>query len=71
MKKIGMIGGVSWESTAVYYRLINEAVRKMHGGLTSAQLFIHSLNYQESDACSSPIYDTTILHADLAASLLM
>jgi aspartate racemase len=47
MKKIGMIGGVSWESTAVYYKLINEAVRDKLGGLTSAQLLIHSLNYQE------------------------
>lgn len=47
MKKIGMIGGVSWESTAVYYKLINEAIRDKVGGLTSAQLLIHSLNYQE------------------------
>lgn len=42
-----MIGGVSWESTAVYYKLINEAIRDKLGGLTSAQLLIHSLNYQE------------------------
>lgn len=42
-----MIGGVSWESTAVYYKLINEAIRDKFGGLTSAQLVIHSLNYQE------------------------
>jgi aspartate racemase len=41
MKKIGMIGGVSWESTAVYYKLINEAIRDKFGGLTSAQLLIH------------------------------
>lgn len=47
MKKIGMIGGVSWESTAVYYKLINEVIRDKLGGLTSAQLLIHSLNYQE------------------------
>lgn len=38
MKKIGMIGGVSWESTAVYYKLMNEAIRDKLGGLTSAQL---------------------------------
>ena len=42
-----MIGGVSWESTVVYYKLINEAVRNKLGGLSSAQLLIHSLNYQE------------------------
>jgi len=47
MKLIGMIGGVSWESTAQYYRLINEAVRKRLGGLNSARILIHSLNYEE------------------------
>jgi len=46
MKKlIGMIGGVSWESTALYYKLINEAVREKFGGLNSAKVLIYSLNY--------------------------
>lgn len=47
MKIIGMIGGVSWESTALYYQLINELVRHELGGLNSAKLLISSLNYQE------------------------
>lgn len=42
-----MIGGVSWESTALYYKLINEAFRNHFGDLTSAKLIISSLNYQE------------------------
>lgn len=42
-----MIGGVSWESTALYYKLINESVRHKLGGLNSARLLINSMNYQE------------------------
>jgi aspartate racemase len=45
-KLIGMIGGVSWESTVLYYKMINQAVRAAHGGLSSARLLIHSLNYE-------------------------
>ena len=37
MKTIGMIGGMSWESTLVYYRIINETVRVRLGGLHSAK----------------------------------
>lgn len=44
-KTIGLIGGVSWESTALYYQLINQAVREKFGGLNSAKLIINSLNY--------------------------
>jgi aspartate racemase len=44
-KLIGMIGGVSWESTVLYYQLINQAVRDRFGGLNSARLLISSLNY--------------------------
>jgi aspartate racemase len=44
-KLIGMIGGVSWESTVLYYKLINQAVRERLGGLNSAKLLIYSLNY--------------------------
>ncbi len=42
-----MIGGVSWESTALYYQVINESVRHQLGGLNSARLLISSMNYQE------------------------
>lgn len=45
MKTIGLIGGMSWESTAVYYRLINEAVRRERGGLASAEIALRSLDF--------------------------
>jgi aspartate racemase len=44
-KVIGIIGGVSWESTVLYYQLINQAVRDRFGGLNSARLLISNLNY--------------------------
>ncbi|WP_440411013.1 aspartate/glutamate racemase family protein [Neorhizobium petrolearium] len=47
MRKIGLIGGMSFESTAVYYRLINEMVRDRLGGLASADLLLHSVNFAE------------------------
>lgn len=46
MKTIGLIGGMSFESTAVYYRLINEAVQQRLGALHSAEILLHSLNFQ-------------------------
>ena len=45
MKTIGLIGGMSWESTASYYRLINEAVQARLGGLHSAPLLLHSVDF--------------------------
>lgn len=45
MKTIGLIGGMSWESTATYYRYINEAVRHQVGGLASAELILNSLDF--------------------------
>ena len=50
MKTIGLIGGMSWESTVVYYRLINEAIREELGGLHSAKLILHSVDFQEIEA---------------------
>ncbi|MES2459291.1 MAG: aspartate/glutamate racemase family protein [Armatimonadota bacterium] len=47
MKTIGLIGGLSWESTAVYYKLINEQVRAHRGGLSSASLVLHSFDFAE------------------------
>lgn len=46
MKTIGLIGGMSWESTAVYYRMINEMMRERLGGLHSAQVLVHSLDFE-------------------------
>ncbi|MDE1893945.1 MAG: aspartate/glutamate racemase family protein [Pseudomonadota bacterium] len=45
MKTIGLIGGMSWESTASYYRLINQAVQARLGGLHSASLLLHSVDF--------------------------
>ena len=47
MTTIGLIGGMSWESTAVYYRLLNEGVRVRQGGLHSADILLHSLDFSE------------------------
>ena len=47
MKTIGLLGGMSWESTAIYYRLLNEIVRDRLGGLHSAQLLLHSFDFAE------------------------
>ena len=46
MRKIGMLGGMSWESTAVYYRLINEAVRGRCGDLASADIVMRSFDFR-------------------------
>ena len=45
MKTIGLIGGMSWVSTADYYRYINEMVQKRLGGVSSAEILLHSLNF--------------------------
>ena len=50
MKTIGLLGGMSWESTAHYYRLINEATRKSLGGLHSAPIAMFSVDFQEIEA---------------------
>lgn len=47
MKTLGLIGGMSWESTAIYYRLLNEIVRERLGGLHSAKLLLHSFDFAE------------------------
>ncbi|HEY8336701.1 MAG TPA: aspartate/glutamate racemase family protein [Tardiphaga sp.] len=46
MRTIGLLGGMSWESTAVYYRRINETVRARLGGLHSAEVILHSVNFE-------------------------
>lgn len=47
MKTIGLIGGMSWESTQTYYRLINQKVREQLGGLHSAKLILYSVDFAE------------------------
>lgn len=50
MKTIGLIGGMSWESTAEYYRILNETVRDRLGGLHSARIVMISVDFAEIEA---------------------
>ncbi|MDP3845705.1 MAG: amino acid racemase [Pseudomonas sp.] len=45
MRYLGVLGGMSWESTASYYRLLNQGVRERLGGLHSAPLLLHSVDF--------------------------
>ena len=45
MRTLGVLGGMSWESTAVYYRLLNQGVAQRLGGLHSAQLVLHNVDF--------------------------
>lgn len=47
MRQLGILGGMSWESTASYYRLLNQGVRERLGGLHSAPLLLHSVDFAE------------------------
>lgn len=50
MKTIGLIGGMSWESSAEYYRIINEIVNARLGGVHSADCLMYSFDFQEIEA---------------------
>jgi aspartate racemase len=50
MKTIGLLGGMSWESTTTYYRLLNEGVRAARGGLHSAQILLRSVDFAPLEA---------------------
>jgi len=47
MKTLGLIGGMSWESTIPYYRIVNETVRERLGGLHSARLILYSVDFHD------------------------
>lgn len=53
MRVIGMLGGMSWESTAEYYRLANELVRERLGGLHSARVLLSSVDFAEVERLQS------------------
>ncbi len=53
MKTIGLIGGMSWESTATYYRLLNEGIKKIYGGFHSAKILLYSIDFAEIEALQS------------------
>lgn len=50
MRTLGLLGGMSWESTLPYYRIVNERVRERLGGLRSAKLVLHSVDFAEIEA---------------------
>ncbi|MGD1859690.1 MAG: aspartate/glutamate racemase family protein [Leptolyngbyaceae cyanobacterium] len=50
MKTIGLLGGMSWESTETYYRLINEGIKSRLGGLHSAKIVLYSVDFHEIEA---------------------
>lgn len=47
MKVLGLLGGMSWESTLPYYRMINEQVKARLGGLHSAKIVLYSVDFHE------------------------
>lgn len=51
MKTIGLLGGMSWESTVTYYQQLNRGVRARLGGLHSARILLHSVDFAEIEAC--------------------
>ncbi|HBE76261.1 MAG TPA: aspartate racemase [Firmicutes bacterium] len=51
MKTIGLIGGMSWESTALYYQFINEAIKERRGGFHSAKSILYSVDFEEIESC--------------------
>ena len=53
MKTIGMIGGMSWESTVTYYQVVNEAVKRRLGGLHSAKILLYSVDFDEIERCQA------------------
>ena len=53
MKTIGLIGGMSWESTVTYYQVINETIKEELGGLHSAKLSMYSVDFDEIESCQS------------------
>ena len=53
MKTIGMLGGMSWESTVTYYQIVNEVIRRELGGLHSAKCILHSVEFDEIERCQT------------------
>ena len=51
MKTIGLLGGMSWESTVTYYEIVNETVKQQLGGLHSAKVLLYSVDFAEIEKC--------------------
>jgi len=71
LKTIGMIGGMSWESTAGYYKAINQAVKSRLGGLNSAKIVLNSVNFSEIEQLQHLGLwdDTAVILSDAAKSV--
>lgn len=71
MRTIGLLGGMSWESSADYYRLVNELVRDRLGGLHSAQCVLYSVDFAAIEALqvAGRWDDAAVVLADAARSL--
>lgn len=50
MKTIGLIGGMSWESTITYYQVLNETIKQALGGLHSAKCILYSVDFEEIES---------------------
>jgi len=53
MKTMGLIGGMSWESTVTYYQIINRVIQEKLGGFHSARCLLYSVDFHEIEACQS------------------
>ncbi|HBG5277001.1 TPA: aspartate/glutamate racemase family protein [Clostridioides difficile] len=53
MKTIGLIGGMSWESTITYYQVINTVIKERLGGLHSSKCILYNVDFQEIEECQS------------------
>lgn len=71
MKIIGLIGGMSWESTASYYRLLNTFIKEQLGGMHSAKVIVYSVDFHEIERLQRTAdWDSAgALLADVARSL--
>lgn len=55
MKTIGLISGMSWESTIPYYKIVNEEIKTKLGGLHSAKIILYSVDFDEIEKCQEQI----------------
>ncbi|MDI5837228.1 aspartate/glutamate racemase family protein [Shewanella xiamenensis] len=71
MKTIGLLGGMSWESTLSYYKSINEGVKEKLGGLNSAKICMYSVNFEEIEKLQHSGHwdETARLLSDAAVSV--
>lgn len=71
IKTIGLIGGMSWESTGEYYRIINTTIRNQLGGLHSAKCVLYSVDFHEVEKCQSNGDWDTIAHTLSQAAMCL